>query len=120
VRREFRHVPSDDQFRQEGQFRLTEPETGVVKTEKGLHSADFDLTNLGRKVFREKGSVLEVYAGEKDGRGVITWSRDIPGVSESFREWVEGDTFYVEGESHYSDPATTQTLTIRGVYRRVN
>jgi hypothetical protein len=118
VRREFRHVASDDQFRQEGQFRVTDVETGEEKQEKGLHSAEFDRTNLARKVFKEKGSVMEVFTGEQDERGAITWRREIPGLKESYREWLEGDAGYLEGKAEFSDPLTTRTLIYRGVYRR--
>jgi hypothetical protein len=111
-------VPSDDQFRQEGHFTVTDVATGEAKEEKALNTASFELTDLECKVYKEKGSVMEVFGGTMEG-GVITWSRDIPGARETFREWIEGDTYYIEGEGLYGDPATAEPLTFRAAYRRV-
>lgn len=118
VRQRYRHVPSDDQFRQEGHFTVTDVATGEVKEEKTLKTASFELTELQRKVYKEKGSVMEVFDGVDEG-GSITWKRDIPGAKETFREWIEGDTLSIEGEGVYGDPATVEPLTIRASYRRV-
>lgn len=118
VRQRYRHVPSDDQFRQEGHFAVTDVETGERREEKALNAADFDGENLECTVYKRKGSVVEHYQGVKQD-GVITWTRDIPGAKETFREWIEGDTYYIEGEGLYGDPATAEPLTFRAAYHRL-
>lgn len=119
VTRRFRHVPSDDQFRQEGHFRVIDEATGETREEKALSTASFGLSGLERKVYKEKGSVVEAFQGGKDGPA-ITWSRDIPGAKESFREWIDGDTYHMEGEGVYGDPAAGESKTYRGSFLRVD
>lgn len=118
VQQRYRHVVSDDQFRQEGHFTVTDIPSGEERQEKALNAADFDGTNLECTVYKRKGSVVEHYEGVKED-GVITWTRDIPGAKESFREWIEDDTYYIEGEGLYGDPETAEPLTFKAAYHRV-
>ncbi len=118
VRQRYRHVPNEDEFRQEGHFTVTDVATGTVEEEKALNAAAFDGTNLRCKVYKKKGSVMEEHTGTKEN-GVITWTRDIPGAKESFREWIEGDTYFIEGEGLYGDRESASPITFKAAYHRV-
>lgn len=118
VRQRYRHVVSDDRFRQEGHFTMTDMATGETRREKALKTAEFDGTGLERRDYRRKGSVVEHYDGVKE-EGVVTWTRDIPGAKETIREWIEGETYYLEGEGVYGDPATAERITFRAEFQRI-
>jgi hypothetical protein len=118
VRQRYRHIPNEDEFRQEGHFTVTDIATGETEEEKALNSAAFDGTNLRCKVFKKKGSVVEEHMGEKED-GEITWTRDIPGAKETFREWIEGDTYFIEGEGLYGDRETATPIRFEAAYHRV-
>lgn len=118
LRQEFRHVPSDDQFRQEMHVQVTDLATGATKEEKALNSADFDGTRLRRKTYKEKGSVVELREGVRDG-ATIVWTREVPGGMETLRERIEGDSYIVEGEGFGGEAPTVMRITFRGQFHRV-
>lgn len=117
VRQEWRHIAASKDFRQEGHFMVTDAATGVAEEEKALHKCAFDLTGLERRVIKRNGGVVIELDGRQEG-GRIVWSRSIPGATETFREWIDGDTYHVEGEGAYGEAGAEQ-LTYVGLYRRV-
>lgn len=118
LRQEFRHVPSDDQFRQEMHVQVTDMATGATKEEKALNSADFDGTHLKRKTYKEKGSFVELREGVREG-GTIVWTREVPGGKETLRERIEGNGYVIEGEGFAGEAPTMKPITYRGQFHRV-
>lgn len=118
VKGEYRHVPADKEFRQEGHFEATDAQTGEISDERSLSSASFERKDLRRKTYKNMGSVMILMDGTLNEDGSITWKRNIPGAKESFREWIEGGTLHLEGTALYGDGDAVTTTTFQGEYRR--
>lgn len=118
VRQIYKHLALEDEFHQKGVFTITDPKTGEQREELAANTADFDGTNLVCRVAKDGGSSYTVHQGRVEGDHII-WSRDIPGMIESFDEWIDGDIYYIDGTGTYGDPATAEPLTFVGRYHRV-
>jgi len=118
VKQRYRHVMADERFEQEGHFEVTNLATGEMEIEKALNSSEFDGTGMHCKVFKKNGAVVEEHVGRFEGE-VLIWSRDESFAKEEFREWIEGDVYFIEGEGMYGDLETAEALTMHGEYKRV-
>ncbi len=118
VRQIYKHLALEDEFHQKGVFTITDPKTGEQREELAANTADFDGTNLVCRVASDGGRALTVHTGRIEGEHII-WSRDIPGTIESFDEWIDGDTYFIEGTGTYGDRTTAEPLTFVGRYHRV-
>lgn len=118
VKQTYRHIANEEHFVQEGHFETVNLETGEKKTEKAANTAEFDGSGLHCKVIKEGGRVVEEHTGRIED-GALFWSRSIPGALESFREWIEGDTYYIEGFGIYGDRAEADPVMFVGRYQRV-
>lgn len=118
VRQEYHHEPAEENFMQLGAFEVTDPATGETKKENAINTAEFDGTDLRCKVIKDGGHVIELHQGSiEDGK--LVWRRQTTEVDEAFYEWIDGDTYYIDGEGKYGDLATAELLKFEGRYRRV-
>lgn len=69
--------------------------TGVPLRRSGQQTLDGRM--LVRTISGDAGQ--EVYHGQIDDSGTITWTNDTPEGLTLLREWVDGETYYVEGFS---------------------
>ena len=118
VRQTYEHVYAEDNFRQEGRFVITDLETGETTTEKAINTAQFNGSRLKCQVLKDNGKRVVTHRGRIED-GYIFWSHNLPGDFETFREWIDGDTYFIEGYGIYGDRATAQPLLMVGRYRRV-
>lgn len=117
ARLQFRHINAEKNFRQEGHADITD-ESGKAESGEFIFTADYDCKNLVRRVLTREGRRTDDYQGKAEG-DVIVWSRDIPGTTETFRQWVEGDTLHVEGSGVYAGPAGEEKRTYSATYKKV-
>ncbi len=117
VRQTYRHVLADKDFRQEVHIEVTDPATGKTELDRTLNSADFKGAWMKRKTIRANGHETIKYVGRIEN-GAVIWNRSLPGIEETFREWIEGDVSRVEGTGVYSGEKP-ETLKFVGEFRRV-
>ncbi|MBI3736370.1 hypothetical protein HY256_07635 [Candidatus Sumerlaeota bacterium] len=128
LKQEFRHVVSDTGFRsragddkvfrQEGHFEATDTATGKKDHEAEMKTSDAEMKILRSRVIRKKGQEVIYREGRIEGGGIV-WNCSMPNARETFREWIEGDVYHLEGEAAYGNSSTTQPLHLKGEFRRV-
>lgn len=126
VRAEFRHVlpgfklrdRGAIEFRQEGHSIMTDPETGATGIERSLKVHEKESGLFTRKVIRNNGRDKTEFVGREEA-GVLVWSRESPGVSETWHERIEDGEYRLDGSGTYEDGNTSATITFRARYRRV-
>lgn len=118
VRQSYRHVNAKKKFRQEGEIENTDLESGEKTREIVIHTANFDRTGLRGRVLRKNGRQVIERTGRLED-GYLFWSRSKPGTVETYRQWIEGDVYHVEGTGLYGDPATAKPMRFVGRYRRI-